>query len=127
MLTLAACSSVSGVTGCCGNAILSRWPITAPAEASLPAGGLAEEARVAVHARIEAPGGALPLVTTHLTHGPGRSQVRTAQVRTLAAFVAEHAADCAYPPVVTGDLNAEPGPTSCGCWAGCSPPRRCRA
>jgi endonuclease/exonuclease/phosphatase family metal-dependent hydrolase len=92
-----------------GNAILSRWPITAHAEASLPPGGLAEEARVAVHARIEAPGGALPLVTTRLTHRPGRSQVRTAQVRTLAVFVAEHAADCAYPPVVTGDLNAEPG------------------
>jgi len=35
--------------------------------------------------------------------------VRTAQVRRLADFVAEHATDCAYPPVVTGDLNAEPG------------------
>jgi endonuclease/exonuclease/phosphatase family metal-dependent hydrolase len=91
-----------------GNAILSRWPITAQAETSLPADGLAEEARVAVHARIEAPGGALPLFTTHLTYGPGRSQVRTAQVRTLAAFIAEHDAHCAYPPVVTGDLNAEP-------------------
>jgi hypothetical protein len=32
-----------------------------------------------------------------------------AQVRTLAAFVAEHAADCGYPPGVTGDFNAEPG------------------
>jgi endonuclease/exonuclease/phosphatase family metal-dependent hydrolase len=91
-----------------GNAILSRWPISAHAEVRLPADGLAEEARVAVHARIDAPGGALPLFTTHLTYGPGRSQVRTAQVRTLAAFVAEHATDCAYPPVVTGDLNAEP-------------------
>jgi endonuclease/exonuclease/phosphatase family metal-dependent hydrolase len=64
---------------------------------------------VAVHARVEAPGGTLPLFTTHLTYGQGRSQVRTAQVRELAAFVAGHAADCAYPPVVTGDLNAEPG------------------
>jgi endonuclease/exonuclease/phosphatase family metal-dependent hydrolase len=91
-----------------GNAILSRWPIAAQAEVSLPAGGLADEARVAVHARIEAPGGALPLFTTHLTYGPGRSQVRTAQVRRLAAFVAEYAAGCGYPPVVTGDLNAEP-------------------
>ena len=78
-------------------------------EATLPAGGLAGEARVAAHARIEAPGGALPLFTTHLTYGVGRSLVRTEQVRALAAFVAEHAADCAYPPVVTGDLNAEPG------------------
>jgi endonuclease/exonuclease/phosphatase family metal-dependent hydrolase len=92
-----------------GNAILSRWPIAAQAEVTLPAGGLAGEARVAVHARIEAPGGVLPLFTTHLTYGVGRSQVRTEQVRSLAAFVAEHAVDCAYPPVVTGDLNAEPG------------------
>jgi endonuclease/exonuclease/phosphatase family metal-dependent hydrolase len=92
-----------------GNAILSRWPIAAQAEVALPAGELAGEARVAVHACIEAPGGALPLFTTHLTYGVGRSQVRTEQVRRLAGFVAEHAADCVYPPVVTGDLNAEPG------------------
>lgn len=92
-----------------GNAILSRWPIAAHAEVTLPAGGLAGEARVAAHARIEAPGGELPLFTTHLTYGIGRSLVRVEQVRRLAAFVAEHAVDCAYPPVVTGDLNAEPG------------------
>jgi endonuclease/exonuclease/phosphatase family metal-dependent hydrolase len=92
-----------------GNAILSRWPITAHAEADLPADGLAEEGRVALHARVDTPGGALPMFTTHLTYGPGRSQVRVAQVRRLAQFVSEHAADCAYPPVVTGDLNAEPG------------------
>ena len=91
-----------------GNAILSRWPIITNGEVRLPADGLAGEARVAVHARVEAPGGALPVFTTHLTYGPGRSQVRTAQVRALAAFIAEHATGCAYPPVVTGDLNAEP-------------------
>jgi len=92
-----------------GNAVLSRWPIALHAQADLPAGGLAGERRVAVHARIDTPGGALPMFTTHLTYGPGLSQVRTEQVRTLAQFVARHAADCAYPPVVTGDLNAEPG------------------
>jgi len=92
-----------------GNAILSRWPILAQAETALPVGDLADESRVAVHARVDAPGGTLPMVTTHLTYGPGRSQVRTAQVRALAEFVAGHAADCAYPPVLTGDLNAEPG------------------
>jgi hypothetical protein len=64
---------------------------------------------VAVHARIDAPGGALPVFTTHLTYGPGLSQVRTVQARALAQFVAGHAADCDYPPVSTGDLNAEPG------------------
>jgi endonuclease/exonuclease/phosphatase family metal-dependent hydrolase len=92
-----------------GNAILSRWPIVTHAGAGLPTGDPANGGRVAVHARIDTPGGALPIFTTHLTYGPGRSHVRTAQVRRLAGFVAEHAADCAYPPVVTGDLNAEPG------------------
>jgi endonuclease/exonuclease/phosphatase family metal-dependent hydrolase len=91
-----------------GNAILSRWPIASHAHAELPAGGLADERRVAVHARIDAPGGALPVFTAHLTYGPGLSQVRTAQARVLAQFAARHSADCAYPPVVTGDLNAEP-------------------
>jgi endonuclease/exonuclease/phosphatase family metal-dependent hydrolase len=103
----AASSERDGLT--LGNAILSRWPITAQAQAGLPAGGPAEEGRVAVYARIDAPGGELPMFTTHLTYGLGRSQVRVAQVRALAGFVAGQAADCAYPPVVTGDLNAEPG------------------
>jgi len=92
-----------------GNAILSRWPISADGHAALPVGGLSDEGRVALHARVDTPGGTLPVFTTHLTYGPGRSAVRTAQVRTLAAFVSRHAAGCAWPPVVTGDLNAEPG------------------
>jgi endonuclease/exonuclease/phosphatase family metal-dependent hydrolase len=92
-----------------GNTILSRWPIAEHAQMSLPAGELADESRVALHARIEAPGGALPMFTTHLTYGPGRSGVRMEQAAALAAFVSGHAAGCPYPPVVTGDLNAEPG------------------
>jgi len=92
-----------------GNAILSRWPISAQDQASLPRGDMAEESRVAVHALVDAPGGALPMFTTHLTYGPGRSAVRVAQVRALAQFVAGHAADRTYPPVITGDLNSEPG------------------
>jgi endonuclease/exonuclease/phosphatase family metal-dependent hydrolase len=91
-----------------GNAVLSRWPIAAHQELSLPTAN-AGEGRVALHARIEAPGGALPMFTTHLSYRPGASQVRTAQVRELAEFAADRQADCAYPPVVTGDLNAEPG------------------
>jgi endonuclease/exonuclease/phosphatase family metal-dependent hydrolase len=91
-----------------GNAILSRWPITAHAHTALPTSGLADEGRVALHARVDAPGGTLPMFTTHLTYGPGRSGVRAAQVRTLAAFVSGQASGCAWPPVVTGDLNAEP-------------------
>ena len=91
-----------------GNAILSRWPITTQEAGALPV-SVSDEARVAVHARIDAPGGTLPLFTTHLTYGPGRSALRAAQVRALARFAEEHSGGCAYPPVVTGDLNAEPG------------------
>ncbi len=91
-----------------GNAILSRWPITARAEVRLPTGDL-HEGRAALHARIDTPAGSLPMFTTHLSYQPGGSQVRVAQVRRLAEFVAEHVTGCAYPPVITGDLNAEPG------------------
>jgi endonuclease/exonuclease/phosphatase family metal-dependent hydrolase len=91
-----------------GNAILSRWPITAQAAGALPVSA-SDEARVAVHARIDTPGGALPMFTTHLTWGLGRSALRVAQVRALARFIEEHSGGCIYPPVVTGDLNAESG------------------
>jgi endonuclease/exonuclease/phosphatase family metal-dependent hydrolase len=90
-----------------GNAILSRWPITAQAELRLPTGDIAG-GRVALHARIAAPGGVLPMFTTHLSYQPGASRVRTEQVRQLAGFMAVHGTDGDYPPVVTGDLNAEP-------------------
>ena len=51
------------------------------------------------------------------TYGPGLSRVRTAQASALARFVTQHAADCAYPRVVTGDLNAEPGSDELRLWA----------
>jgi endonuclease/exonuclease/phosphatase family metal-dependent hydrolase len=68
-----------------GNAILSRWPITTQEASALPVSAT-DETRVAVHARIDAPGGALPMFTTHLTYGPGRSALRAAQVSALAQF-----------------------------------------
>jgi endonuclease/exonuclease/phosphatase family metal-dependent hydrolase len=90
-----------------GNAVLSRWPITGHTDVRLPTGDR-DESRVALHARIDTPGGALPMFTTHLTYLPGGAQVRLPQVRRLAEAVAGHSTDCPYPPVVTGDLNAEP-------------------
>lgn len=90
-----------------GNAILSRWPITTEERLPLPVAD-GEQHRVALHARVEAPAGALPFFTTHLTHRPDASGERVTQVRQLARFVADHSADTAYPPVLTGDLNAEP-------------------
>src|SRR5437773_1072133 len=80
-----------------GNAVLSRWPIAAHTDVPLPVGD-AGEARVALHARVDAPGGVLPMFTTHLTYRPGGSAIRVEQVRRLAPFVAEHSHDAAYPP-----------------------------
>jgi endonuclease/exonuclease/phosphatase family metal-dependent hydrolase len=90
-----------------GNAVLSRWPIVEQAEIPLPTGDGVER-RMALHARIDTPGGALPFFTTHLTYQPGASAARVAQVRSLVPFVAKYGLDHPYPPVVTGDLNAEP-------------------
>jgi endonuclease/exonuclease/phosphatase family metal-dependent hydrolase len=90
-----------------GNAILSRWPILGVANMPLPVPE-GDQGRVAVHARIQAPDGVLPMFTTHFTHHPYASQTRVSQARRLAEFVAQHGAGCDYPPVVTGDLNAEP-------------------
>jgi endonuclease/exonuclease/phosphatase family metal-dependent hydrolase len=90
-----------------GNAVLSRWPIAAEKTLMLPVAD-GEQARVALHARIDAPAGALPFFTTHLTHRPDASAERVEQVRALAGFVGAHFDNAAYPPVVTGDFNAMP-------------------
>ena len=59
-----------------------------------------------VYAAIAAPGGCIPFFTTQLTSAQQMSALRCAQVRALARFVAARPAR--HPPVVTGDLNAEP-------------------
>lgn len=91
-----------------GVAVLSRHPILATAERRLPTlPGHRDDGKTALHALLDVPGGPLPFFTTHLNSGVADSAVRCAQVRELAAFVAEHAHG-PYPPVVTGDFNAEP-------------------
>ena len=89
-----------------GNAILSRWPITEQAAQPLPGNG-ADDGRTALFAGIQTPTGRLPFVTTQLTSAIGQSAVRCQQVAALCRFVAAHTGP-GLPPVVTGDLNAEP-------------------
>lgn len=86
------------------NAVLSRWPITAHETLVLP-GGPGE--RTALHALVAAPGGPVPVFTTQLESAPAASAARCAQVAALVPFVARHSGH-AHPPVLTGDLNAEP-------------------
>lgn len=90
-----------------GNAILSRWPITEQAAQPLPAGDGADDGRTVLFARIQTLAGRLPFFTTQLTSTIGRSAVRCRQVASLGRFVAAHTGP-GFPPVVTGDLNAEP-------------------
>nr|WP_206313354.1 endonuclease/exonuclease/phosphatase family protein [Streptomyces coryli] len=92
-----------------GNAVLSRWPITSHEARRLPAGEEPDDGQTALFTAIEAPGGVrLPFFTTHLLSTGYASATRCAQVRALAEFVAERRGEGPYPPVVTGDFNAEP-------------------
>ena len=91
-----------------GNAVLSRWPVLESEVQALPAADGPEEGRVALYTLLDAPGIAVPFFTTHLHAAPYGSAVRCAQVAELARFVAERRTRGQFPPVVTGDFNAEP-------------------
>ncbi|MGW5349620.1 endonuclease/exonuclease/phosphatase family protein [Streptomyces sp. NPDC004031] len=91
-----------------GNAVLSRWPVTERAVVELPARPGEDDGRLALYARLDAPGHPVPFFTTHLTADLAASAVRCAQVRALAALVAARRGGTGFPPVVTGDFNAWP-------------------
>jgi endonuclease/exonuclease/phosphatase family metal-dependent hydrolase len=90
-----------------GNAILSRWPITEQAAQPLPTGAIADHGRTVLFARVQTPTGPVPVFTTQLTSTIGQSAVRCQQVAALCRFITAHPSP-GFPPVVTGDLNAEP-------------------
>ena len=88
-----------------GLGILSRWAIRSdslvPLPVAVPHAGY--EARGAMVARIEMPGGALRVIDTHLD--ASRASYRTEQATRLAAIsTGPQQAD-----MVGGDLNSEPG------------------
>lgn len=87
--------------------MLSRWPILESTSLTLPGAEAGDGSRTALFALLATPTGQLPFFTTQLSSSPGASALRLAQVHSLVRFVAEHA-DAHLPPVVTGDLNAEP-------------------
>ncbi|WP_406404454.1 endonuclease/exonuclease/phosphatase family protein [Streptomyces sp. NBC_00879] len=91
-----------------GNAVLSRWPIVDRAVLRLPAPEAYDDGRLALYARLDAPGHQVPFFTAHLTSVPHASAVRCEQVAALAGFVAAHRGGTRFPPVVTGDFNAWP-------------------
>jgi endonuclease/exonuclease/phosphatase family metal-dependent hydrolase len=93
-----------------GNAILSRWPITASDVLALPSLPDTEELRTCVRADIDGPRGPLQLFTTHLNWRFDQSGVRQDQVRSICAFIdaSKPEGGRAYPPILCGDFNADP-------------------
>jgi endonuclease/exonuclease/phosphatase family metal-dependent hydrolase len=89
-----------------GNATLSRWPITGSRHETLAAGDLAD-GRTILYTAVDAPAGTVPFFTTQLSSPPDQSALRCAQVVQASRFIARHATG-GFPPVLVGDLNAEP-------------------
>lgn len=93
-----------------GNLVASRWPIERSAVHALP-GVETGERRSVVAALVAAPFGRLAFLTTHFNWRLHHGYVRERQAIALAALVREWASAAEVPPVVTGDLNAEPDST----------------
>jgi endonuclease/exonuclease/phosphatase family metal-dependent hydrolase len=90
-----------------GNAILSPHRLLDAAVLPLPTPPEVDTRSVAF-ARIDLPGGPIPLFVTHLTFQHHLGHVRCQQVRALTDQVAALAPIDGPPPIVIGDLNADP-------------------
>lgn len=105
-----------------GNAILSRWPLETLEQIALNGPDGKPSHRSALAVRIDAPGGALITVVTHLAWQYDQSALRERQLAEVSALVARHrlppvprptdspASRPPEPPPVLlgGDLNAVP-------------------
>jgi endonuclease/exonuclease/phosphatase family metal-dependent hydrolase len=92
-----------------GNALLSRWPIVEEEALRLP-GEESGETRALLYARVDAPWGRIPVFVTHLNWKLHHGSVRLRQVRFIVDRIMERAPidDDAPPPILMGDMNAEP-------------------
>jgi endonuclease/exonuclease/phosphatase family metal-dependent hydrolase len=91
-----------------GNVVASPWPIRRHAILSLPGSEAVGERRSATAALVETPAGVLPFITTHFSWKVHHGWVREQQAIAVADLAASWAADGDLPPVLVGDLNAEP-------------------
>lgn len=90
-----------------GNAILSKWPIRKTAVFPLPRVDT-DEHRSLVFAEVEAPHGVVPVFCTHLNWKLHEGHVREVQMRFVTDKIRELAPISGLPPVLVGDMNAEP-------------------
>lgn len=90
-----------------GNVVASRWPIARVDVQELP-GAATSERRTAIAVHVAAPFGTLPFVVTHLNWKLHHGHVRERQVLALAKLARDWGREAAFPPIVVGDMNAEP-------------------
>ena len=93
-----------------GNIIASRFPIAHWAVYQLPDCGSGEFRSVTL-ARIDAPCGAVLFATTHLNWKFHHGYVREQQVLSIAELVDQWREGIYLPPILVGDLNADPDAT----------------
>lgn len=92
-----------------GNALVSPHPIREHRTHPLPGADISDQQRSVLHAVVEAPSGPVDVFVTHLNWKLDEGLVRIAQVKALAQLIATAAPDDGrYPPILMGDLNAEP-------------------
>ena len=90
-----------------GNAVASRFPIESQESIALPDAGDGET-RSALSVRVQAPPGAVSFTATHLNWKLHHGWVREQQVVALCDFVHRQRPKDGFPPILAGDLNAEP-------------------
>ena len=97
-----------------GNLIASRWAVLGSEVRPLP-GADSGERRSVIAALIDTPHGLLPFATTHFNWKFHHGHIREQQAVALAEFVRDWTRDAGaavvLPPIVVGDLNAEPDST----------------
>ena len=88
-----------------GNAVLSRWPVESQADHALPVSALPGDVqRLVLHVRTNG----LDVFCTHLSWRPDDGAVREAQARSLVDFVRRRHDPTLAPPILAGDMNADP-------------------
>jgi endonuclease/exonuclease/phosphatase family metal-dependent hydrolase len=90
-----------------GNAILARWPIVERQQWALPVEP-GNETRCLQYALVDAPCGKVPVFNTHLSWKLHHAHVRAEQVKLINARILELAPVSGFPPILMGDMNAEP-------------------
>jgi len=99
--------SRAGERGQLGNAVASRHPIASQEAIALPDAG-DRETRCAISVTVAAPTGPVSFTCAHLNWKLHHGWVREQQVVALSDFALRRRPKDGFPPIVVGDMNAEP-------------------